>query len=90
MLFEILTGSSARSILQALEKVMASQEQLAAQLNAISAQLTKVTGEIQARVTALEAAIEAAGNTTPEVDAALEAVKQIAQALDDLNPDATP
>jgi ABC-type transporter Mla subunit MlaD len=71
-----------------LQKIMANQAELAAQLSAVSAQLAKASGEIVARVAALEQAIANAGNSTPEVDAALEAVKQIAQALDDLNPDA--
>lgn len=67
---------------------MATQAELAAQLTAIRDQLAKASGEIQARVAALEAAIVAAGNSTPEVDAALDSVRAIAQALDDLNPDA--
>lgn len=67
---------------------MATQIELAQALADIQAQLTKAAGEIRARVDALEAAIAAAGNTTPEVDAALAGVRAIAQALDDLNPDA--
>lgn len=71
-----------------LEKIMATQAELAQQLTDIRNQLQKASGEIQARVAALEAAIAAAGNTSPAVDAALADVKAIAQALDDLNPDA--
>ena len=71
-----------------LEKIMATQAELAAQLVAVRDQLVKVADEINDRVAALEAAIANAGNSTPEVDAALDAVKAIAQALDDLNPDA--
>jgi len=75
-------------ILRTLEKIMATQAELAATLLAVRDQLTKASAEIVARVAALEQAIANAGNTTPETDAALAAVKEIAQALDDLNPDA--
>lgn len=86
-----LPGDARRTlltILKTLERIMATQAELAAQLLAVRDQLGKASAEITARVAVLEAAIVAAGNSTPEVDAALEAVKQIAQALDDLNPDA--
>jgi hypothetical protein len=70
------------------KRLMSTQAELATQLLAVRDQLTKASAEVQARVAALEAAIANSGNSTPEVDAALDAVKQIAQALDDLNPDA--
>ncbi len=60
---------------------MSTQAELAASLNAVSDQLTKATAEIVA-------AIAAAGNSTPDVDAAVAKLAGISQALDDLNPDA--
>jgi hypothetical protein len=69
-------------------KIMATQAELAAQLIEITAQNEKARTEILAKVADLEAAIETAGSTTPEVDAALAALKASVQADDDLNPDA--
>jgi hypothetical protein len=78
-----------RIILLRIERlIMATQTELANQLLTVRDQLTKASAEIQSRVATLEEAIANAGNSTPEVDAALDGVKQIAQALDELNPDA--
>ena len=74
-------------ILERLGKIMTDQATHAAELAAIKDQLTKASGEIVAKVAALEAAFAAAGGTTPEVDAAVADLRAIAQALDDLNPD---
>jgi hypothetical protein len=63
---------------------------LATQLTAVGTQLAKAKTEITDKIAALEEAIGNAGSTTPEVDAALEALKGAAQGLDDLNPDAVP
>jgi hypothetical protein len=63
--------------------IMTDQTTLAATLSSIADQLTKATAEIVA-------AIAAAGNTTPAVDAAVAKLQGLAQALDDLNPDAPP
>lgn len=68
--------------------IMATQAQLAADLQALKDQLDKAKGEIVAKVQALEDALANAGGTTPEVDAALLALKGAAQSMDDLNPDA--
>lgn len=71
------------------KQIMATQAELAAQLIEITAQNEKARTEILAKVADLEAAIETAGSTTPEVDAALAALKASVQADDDLNPDAS-
>ncbi len=85
-------GADTKKVLDRLETlertIMASQAEHAAQLVAVKEQLDKAKAEIVANVAALEAAIAAAGATTPEVDAALAALKGSAQGLDDLNPDA--
>lgn len=77
-------------------RIMAKISSLAAQLTAIAAQADKSKAEIVAavdtltkKVSDLEALLDDA-DTTPEIDAALEAVKTAVQAVDDLNPDATP
>lgn len=49
--------------------------------------LQKVSDQVQKGITEVIAAVQAAGNTTPEVDAALLKLQEAAQALDDLNPD---
>jgi len=74
-------------IFERLGRIMTDQATHAAQLAAIKDQLTKASGEIVAKVAALEAAVAAAGGTTPEVDAAVADLRAVAQTLDDLNPD---
>ena len=61
---------------------------LADDLNAIKDQLDKAKGEIVGKIGSLEDAIAAAGNVDPNVSAALAAVKEAAQALDDVVADA--
>lgn len=73
------------------ESIMATQAQLVQDLNALTAQIAKIgveTGKTLQQVIDLQALIAAGGNTTPEVDAALAALKTQAQATDDLIPDA--
>ena len=70
---------------------MSTQAELAASLAAVSIQVGKIgteTAGLQAKIAELEAAIVAAGGTTPEVDAALEALKAQVQVVDDLVVDA--
>lgn len=67
---------------------MATQAELAQQLKDLTAQEEKAKAEILAKVANLEAAIVAAANTTPEVDAALADLKASVQGVDDLNEDA--
>lgn len=74
-----------------MEAIMATQAQLAQDLQAISAHITKIgteTTALLAKVVELEAAVANGGQTTPEVDAALAAVKTQAQVVDDLVEDA--
>ena len=66
---------------------MASQSEIAAQLTALSTQLDKALAEIQAEIQKLTDAVAAAGASSPEVDAALQTLKDKVQALDDLNAD---
>ncbi len=69
---------------------MATQAELAAKLTSIGDELDKAKAEIVAAIQALKDALASAGATTPEVDAAVVRLEGSAQALDDLNPDATP
>ena len=81
-----------------LESIMATQAEVTATLAAVLAQQTKTAGEIvtlQASVTALQAMIADledqvanAGELSPELIAAVAAVKAKAQEVDDLIPDA--
>ena len=70
-----------------IKKIMSTQAEVAAQLTALSTQLDKALAEIQAEIQKLTDAVAAAGNSTPEVDAALGALSAKVQALDDLNAD---
>jgi len=63
------------------------QVQLAQELAALQAQVDKANGEILQKIADLEAAIAAAGNVTPEVQAALDALKASVQSVDDIVPD---
>ncbi len=69
-----------RAIRQLRKDISMNQTELLEALAAVGDQLQKATDEI---VTA----IAAAGQTTPEVDAAVERLKAASKALDDLNPD---
>jgi chromosome segregation ATPase len=78
-------------ILTRLNKLMATQAELAQSLADVSAQVSKIGAESSAtlaKVAELEAALAAAGNTSPEVDAALEALKAQVQLVDNLVADA--
>lgn len=67
---------------------MTTSQELGGKLEAINAQLTKASGEITTQVDALKAQLEAANTLTPEAEEALGNLTSIAQALDNLNPDA--
>lgn len=77
-----------RPAVHLLQRVIMNQAELAQALTDIKAQADKAKGEIVAKVTDLETAIANSGNTSPDVDAALAALKGSVQGLDDLNPDA--
>lgn len=76
-----------KSINERLKFIMATQAQLAAQLTAIAVQAEKAKAEVLAKLGALQTALENAGSTTPEVDAAVAALAAAVQATDDIVPD---
>ena len=67
---------------------MSTMEELQATLDAVGEQLTKASAEIVAEIATLQAEIANAGNTTPGVDASVARLQALAEALDQLNPDA--
>lgn len=74
-----------------LRKIMSTQAQLAVALTAIAAQIAKIGDETKtliAKIDELQAALNNAGNNAPEVETALQAVKDQLQIVDDLVPDA--
>ena len=70
-----------------LEKLMATQAELAQQLGQVADQAAKAHEEIVAGINDLKAAVEAAGQVTPEVEAAMQRLTGSVQQLDDLHPD---
>lgn len=77
-------------VMKALKRIIMNQAELAQSLNDLKTQADKAKAEIVKKVADLETAITNAGNSTPEVDAALANLKGSVQGLDDLNPDAAP
>lgn len=71
-----------------LNKIMATQTQEAEMLRAMKDQFMKAKGEIVGKIEALSDAVDTAGGTTPEVDAAMADLQSVAQQLDDIVPDA--
>lgn len=78
------------SLTTKVNEIMATNAEFAAAIVVVKEQLVKAAAEINSRIAALEEAINNAGNSTPEMDAALADLKLVAQALDDINPDVTP
>lgn len=76
------------AIAQLKEQIAMDQAQLEAALTTVGTRLTEASTEIVAKLQQLQDAIAAAGNTTPEVDAALANVTTLANALADIVPDA--
>src|SRR5262245_805511 len=79
-----------RLILRELENIMATQEELAADLAAVTEQVSKIgteTSLLLVKVNELEDALAAAGGTTPEVDAAMAALKAQVNVVDEMVPD---
>lgn len=66
---------------------MTTQAETATLLNALADQLGKVFTEINTAMGELRTAIEAAGNATPDMQAALGRLTVASQKLDDLVPD---
>lgn len=71
-------------------KLLMNQAELAQSLTDLGTQLTKASAEITGKITELEAAIGNAGTVSPQVEAALNALKASGQALDNIVPDAAP
>lgn len=88
----ILTDWLLRPVLDLLNRlerqITMNQTELKQALDDAKAQASKAKAEIVKKIADLEDAISNAGSTTPEVDAALSALKGELQGLDDLNPDA--
>jgi seryl-tRNA synthetase len=76
------------SIIEKLNNMAKTQAQTAQEIRDIKTQNEKARVEILAKIQALEDALAAAGNTSDEVDAAVQDLKASVQADDDLNPDA--
>lgn len=70
-----------------LENIMVAQTQHASELTALKAQVAKTRAETLKRFADLEAAQGQAGNTTPEVDEAMAALKAEIQGSDDVIAD---
>lgn len=66
------------------------QQELLAALTDVKTQVDKSKTEITTKIAALEDALNNAGSTTPEVDAALADLKASVQSVDDIVPDTTP
>ena len=77
-----------QQILIEIGELMTSVSELSVKLDAISAQLGKASMEIQAEVQTLKDQLANVGQLTPEAEASLANLMTVAQALDDLNPDA--
>ena len=62
-------------------------EEVAKELTDFKAQVDKSNAEISAKIIALEEAVNNSGEATPEVVAAMEALKASIQKTDDIVPD---
>ncbi len=71
-----------------LDKIMATQAELAQELRDLKDQNDKARAEVLQKIADLEQAVTNAGNTTPEVDTAFQALKESVQTDDDIVPDA--
>lgn len=73
--------------------IMGTQQQLVTDMAAVQQQVAKIGGETATtlqKVADLEAALAAGGPTTPEVDAAMAALKEQVKVVDDMVADAPP
>jgi len=71
-----------------IHNIMGTQAQVAAGILELKVQLGKIGTEVTGKLTALEEAILAQGNASPEVELALAELKTAVQAVDNLIPDA--
>lgn len=82
------TSAILARLLETQEILMTTQAQTLAILTDVKAKLSEASTELTAKIAELTAAIAAAGNNTPEVDAALADVTAIATSLADVVPNA--
>lgn len=75
-------------IIKKLDNMSKTQAEIAAELVAIKEQNDKARAEVLAKIADLETALANSGNSTPEVDDALAALKSSVQTDDDIVPDA--
>lgn len=82
-------------LLPYLKRIIMNQQELATALEAVRTSLGEVSTQLDKGISEVVVAISNAGTTSPEVDAAVTSLQQIAaalksatQTLDDLNPDA--
>ena len=74
-----------------INTLMGNQAEAAAELVLIKTQLTKAVTEIQAKIQALEDAVNNPDqDVSPELQAAVDDLKGLSQTLDDIVPDAPP
>lgn len=78
------------AVMAALEKIMNDQAQTKAILEEINTNLTEASAELTSKLEELTAALAAAGQNTPEVDALLDAIRTKAKALADVVPNEQP
>lgn len=86
-------GRKIDRVLLLLEALVATQAELAGQVQTINAKLQKIgteTGTLLTKIDELKAQIVTAGNVTPELQAAVDALSQQAGIVDDLVEDAVP
>lgn len=90
LLMQFMLFRAVNNLNRKTNKIMGTQAEAAAQLTAINAELVKIGTETQAlldKVAALQAAADAAGNVSPELQAAIDGVVAQAKTVDDLVPD---
>lgn len=78
-------------VLKLLRMIVMTQQELADGLNTLKAQVVKIgeeSGKTLQKVTDLETALANAGQVSPEVQSAFDALKAQVQVVDDLIPDA--
>ena len=88
-----LSNGALSQISESLANIMTTQSEHANSLATVTAQVAKIGGETRTlldKVAALTVALESAGTTTPEVDAALAALQDQVGVVDALVPDAAP
>lgn len=76
---------------QLKELIMATQEELAADIANVTAQVTKIgteTSTLLQKVTDLQTIIDSQGGVSPQLQAAVDALKAQVQVVDNLVPDA--